>query len=216
MNTWWDSTPTPTATRAAAQAVLGGIQPQPLPNQADGALLLADLAAALKPDDPHCARTRLLCLENTWNGPGAAAALHRAGDRLGARPGAGHPPGRCPALQRRGGQRRCRSTASPGHFDSVSLCFSKGLGRAGRFDAVRLARADARGACARARMLGGGLRQAGLLAAAADHALDHHIERLAEDHLLARRLADGLAALGLKVRAPQDQYRVRGTTRHPG
>ena len=182
-------------------AVLGGIQPQPLPNQADGSLLLADLAAALKPDDPHCARTRLLCLENTWNGQvlplpyieqatawarAQGLATHLDGARLfNAVVASGVPIDRI-----------------AGHFDSVSLCFSKGLG-APVGSMLCGSRALMRGALRARKMLGGGLRQAGLLAAAADHALDHHIERLAEDHLLARRLADGLAALGLKVRAPQ-------------
>jgi threonine aldolase len=88
------------------------------------------------------------------------------------------------------------------HFDSVSVCFSKGLGApvgsalCGSKELIYKAH--------RARkMLGGGLRQAGILAAAAIHALDHHVERLADDHALARRLADGLQGLpGISVKQP--------------
>jgi len=88
-------------------------------------------------------------------------------------------------------------------FDSVSVCFSKGLGAP-----VGSALCGSREFIARAhrirKMAGGGMRQAGMLAAAASHALDHHIERLAQDHALARRLADGLAGIeGLQVEAPQ-------------
>ena len=89
------------------------------------------------------------------------------------------------------------------HFDSVSVCFSKGLGApvgsvlCGSRDLIRRAHRSRK-------MLGGGMRQAGLLAAAAHHALDHHVTRLAEDHALARRLAEGLQGLpGLTVEAPQ-------------
>ena len=90
-----------------------------------------------------------------------------------------------------------------GLFDTVSVCFSKGLGAP-----VGSALAGPRELIGRAhrwrKMLGGGMRQSGLLAAAALHALDHHVDRLADDHALARRLADGLQGLpGLTVEAPQ-------------
>jgi threonine aldolase len=89
-----------------------------------------------------------------------------------------------------------------GHFDSVSVCFSKGLGAP-----VGSALCGSRELIARAhrlrKMLGGGMRQAGVLAAAALHALDHHVARLAEDHANARLLADGLARIaGVRVVAP--------------
>jgi threonine aldolase len=89
------------------------------------------------------------------------------------------------------------------HFDSVSVCFSKGLGAP-----VGSAIVGPKDFIARAhrvrKMLGGGMRQAGVLAAAASHALDHHIERLAEDHANARTLAEGLAGLpGVTVQPPQ-------------
>ena len=88
-------------------------------------------------------------------------------------------------------------------FDSVSICFSKGLGAP-----VGSALCGSKAFIARARrvrkMAGGGMRQAGMLAAAASHALDHHVQRLAHDHALAKRLADGLAGLdGLQVEPPQ-------------
>jgi threonine aldolase len=89
------------------------------------------------------------------------------------------------------------------HFDSVSVCFSKGLGTP-----MGSALCGSRELIARAhrvrKMTGGGMRQAGFVAASAIHALDHHVLRLADDHRLARRLADGLAGIeGLSVEAPQ-------------
>lgn len=187
-------------------AVLGSIQPQPLPQQADGSLALADIEAAIKPDDAHFARTRLLCLENTIGGQvlgldylAQATALahqhglarHLDGARLfnAAAALAGDPYANARAI--------CAS------FDSVSVCFSKGLGAP-----VGSALCGSREFIARARrwrkMAGGGLRQAGLLAAAAHYALQHHVERLRADHELARRLAEGLQGLdGLKVEVPQ-------------
>ena len=186
---------------AGGAAVLGSIQPQPLPQQPDGTLALADIVAAIKPDDEHFARTRLLCLENTWNGKvlplrylaEATALAHRRG-----------------LAAHLDGARLFNAVVASGtpvgeiarHFDSVSVCFSKGLGApvgsalCGRRPLIERARRIRK-------MLGGGLRQAGLLAAAALHALDHHVERLADDHANARRLADGLARIpGVSVVAP--------------
>ncbi|HEY9107487.1 MAG TPA: low-specificity L-threonine aldolase [Roseateles sp.] len=183
-------------------AVLGGIQPQPLNNQPDGSLKLDDIAAAIKPDDAHFARTRLLALENTWSGNvlpvgyvtdacelahSRGLATHLDGARLF---NAAVASGRTPAELAR-------------HFDSVSICFSKGLGApigsmlVGSRELIQRAHRVRK-------MVGGGLRQVGLLAAAADHALTHHVDRLADDHALARRLAEGLAALpGVTVTPPQ-------------
>jgi threonine aldolase len=186
---------------AGGAAVLGSVQPQPLAHQPDGTLALADIEAAIKPADDHFARTRLLALENTIGGKALplsymndAAALARSrglathldGARLfNAAVKLGVP---------------ARDIAQP--FDSVSVCFSKGLGApvgsvlAGSRDLVRQAHKWRK-------MLGGGLRQAGILAAAALYALDHHVERLADDHVLARRLADGLQGIpGLSVEPP--------------
>jgi threonine aldolase len=187
---------------AGGGSVLGGIQFQPVTTQSNGTLRLEDIEAAIKPDDAHFARTRLLCLENTWNGHvlpldymDAATALarrrglavHLDGARLwNAAVAAGVPAARL--------ARDC---------DSVSVCFSKGLGAPAGSMLVGARDAVARAHRAR-KLTGGAMRQVGLLAAAAYHALDHHVERLAEDHALARRLADGLAALpGLSVVAPQ-------------
>jgi threonine aldolase len=187
-------------------AVLGSVQPQPLPNQPDGSLALADIEAAIKPDDPHFTRSRLLALENTFGGKvlpmdylASATALarqrglatHLDGARL------------FNAAVAMGGDARAHAKAIADHFDSVSVCFSKGLGAP-----VGSALVGSRDLIQRAhrwrKMLGGGLRQAGVLAAAASHALDHHVERLAEDHALARRLAEGLQGIdGLQLQMPQ-------------
>lgn len=182
-------------------AVLGSVQPQPLPQQADGTLRLEDIAAAIKPDDEHFARTRLLALENTWNGKVLAQAyLDAATDLAHARGLATHLDGaRLFNAIVASGTEPARLVRG---FDSVSVCFSKGLGAP-----VGSVLVGPREFIARARRvrkaLGGGLRQAGLLAAAALYALDHHVERLAEDHALARRLADGLASIpGITVTAP--------------
>jgi threonine aldolase len=187
---------------AGGAAVLGSVQPQPLPNQADGTLALADIEAAIKPDDEHFARSRLLALENTLGGKvlpqpyvkqatalahGRGLATHLDGARLF---NAAVKLSAVPAELVRG-------------FDSVSVCFSKGLGAP-----VGSALVGPRDFIQRAhrvrKMLGGGMRQAGVLAAAALYALDHHVERLAEDHALAQRLAEGLAGIdGLQVAMPQ-------------
>ncbi len=174
-------------------AVLGSIQPQPIPQDADGTLPLDKVAAAIKPIDPHFPRSKILALENTWWGRAlpldylAAAraftherklALHLDGARLfNAAVACGVP---------------AREITK--HFDSVSVCLSKGLGApvgsvlvgsAALIDKARRWR----------KVAGGGWRQAGLLAAACTHALDHHVDRLVDDHARAARLADGLAAI---------------------
>ncbi|NCT83278.1 MAG: low-specificity L-threonine aldolase [Comamonadaceae bacterium] len=183
-------------------AVLGSIQPQPLPNQPDGTIRLDDIAAAIKPDDPHFARTRLLALENTWSGHVLPASYVADACELA------HSRGLFTHLD---GARLFNAAVASGrtvtelarHFDSVSICFSKGLGApmgsmlAGPRELIHRAHRIRK-------MVGGGLRQVGLMAAAADHALTHHVERLADDHALAKRLAEGLAALpGVTVTPPQ-------------
>ena len=102
-----------------------------------------------------------------------------------------------------GGDARSEARRIAGLFDSVSVCFSKGLGAP-----VGSALCGSKELIARARrirkMAGGAMRQAGVLAAAASYALEHHVDRLADDHALARRLADGLQGVeGLRVEAPQ-------------
>lgn len=188
-------------------AVLGGIQPQPLAQDAAGLMALADIEAAIKPDDEHFARTRLLCLENTWNGQAMPAAYLEAATALARRRGlashldgarvfnaAAHDAGR-------GGDIGAALRAITERFDSVSVCCSKGLGAP-----VGSLLCGSRAFIARARRwrkaVGGGMRQAGLLAAAIDHALDHHVQRLHDDHERAARLAAGLASVpGLRVRS---------------
>jgi threonine aldolase len=188
-------------------AVFGSVQPQPLTQDVQGRMLLSDIAAAIKPDDPHFARTRLLCLENTWNGQvmpedylnGATALAREKGLNThldGARVFNAAVASAAPGQSAFG---RLRQIAD--HFDSLSVCFSKGLGAP-----VGSALCGSRELIDRARrirkMAGGGLRQAGLLAACALHALDHHVDRLAEDHANARRLADGLRGIeGLTVKS---------------
>jgi threonine aldolase len=183
-------------------AVLGSIQPQPLVNQPDGTIRLDDIEANIKPDDAHFAKTRLLALENTWGGhvlplayiDAATALAHRRGLAThldGARLFNAAVASDTPAV------RIARD------FDSVSVCFSKGLGTPAGSALVGSKELIARAHRIR-KMLGGGMRQAGVLAAAALHALDHHIERLAEDHAHARLLAEGLQGLpGVSVVAPQ-------------
>jgi threonine aldolase len=191
-------------------AVLGSIQPQPLNHQPDGSLLLADIAANIKPDDAHFARSRLLTLENTIGGKvlplsylaqasGLALqhglARHLDGARLFNAAVAG--------AAAAGGDAYAAARAITAHFDSVSVCFSKGLGApvgsvlCGPVDFIQRAHRWRK-------MLGGGMRQAGVLAAAAHYALDHQVARLADDHALAQRLAAGLQGLaGVLVEAPQ-------------
>ncbi|MDB5986287.1 MAG: low-specificity L-threonine aldolase [Nevskia sp.] len=178
-------------------AVLGSIQPQPLNNQPDGSIALADIAAAIKPDDLHFARTRLLALENTIHGRVLSQQYIRAATALAqARGLATHLDGArlYNAIVKLGINER---EAAYG-FDSVSLCLSKGLGAPA--GTVLMASHEL---IARARRwrkaLGGGMRQAGILAAAGLYALEHQVARLAEDHANAAYLAAGLRALGLAV-----------------
>ena len=174
-------------------AVLGSIQPQPLDYEKDGTLDLGAVEAAIKPDDPHFARTRLLCLENTQAGQPlpikyldsarsfcnrTGLSLHLDGARLfNASVGLG-----------------VDVTVITQFFDTVSICLSKGLGApvgsvlCGPAELIRKARRWRK-------VLGGGMRQAGILAAAGIYALEHHLERLDADHARARLLFDQLLNL---------------------
>ena len=182
-------------------AVLGSIQPQPLPNQPDGTLALADIEAAIKPDDAHYARTRLLALENTWRGQVLPLNYIVASTTLARAHG---------LSTHLDGARLFNAAVASGvaareiarHFDSVSVCFSKGLGTP-----AGSALCGGRDVIARAhrwrKMAGGAMRQSGVLAAAALYALEHHVARLADDHANARRLAEGLQGLpGVSVALP--------------
>ena len=191
-------------------AVFGSVQPQPLNHQSDGSLALADIEAAIKPDDAHFARSRLLALENTLGGKLLPFSYVQEATALAAAKGLSrHLDGArlfnaaVAQAAQTGASARAEARAIARCFDSVSVCFSKGLG-APVGSALCGSRAFIQRAHRIRKMAGGGMRQAGLLAAAASHALDHHIERLADDHALARRLADGLAGIeGLQVEAPQ-------------
>ncbi|MGO4221360.1 low-specificity L-threonine aldolase [Lysobacter sp. TAF61] len=179
-------------------AVLGSIQPQPIVQADDGTLPLDVVERAIKPVDPHFALTRLLCLENTWHGRALpleylaqaralcdrrGLALHLDGARLFNAVVALDVPAR--EITR--------------HFHSVSVCLSKGLGAPvgsvllGTQELINVARRWRK-------VVGGGMRQAGILAAAGSYALDHNVARLADDHARAARLAEGLDGLsGLRV-----------------
>lgn len=171
-------------------AVLGSIQPQPIPQADDGTLDLGAVERAIKPVDPHFARTRLLCLENTWMGRVLPMAYLKDARTLCDRRGL--------ALHLDGARLFNAAVASnvaaggiARHFDSVSVCLSKGLGApAGSVLAGSTVLIDH--ARRWRKVCGGGLRQAGILAAAGLHALDHHVARLADDHARAERLATGL------------------------
>jgi threonine aldolase len=187
-------------------AVLGSIQPQPLAHAPDGSLPLAEIEANIKPDDAHFARTRLLTLENTIGGkvlpPDYLAAASALAQQYGL---ARHLDGArlFNAAVAAGGDPYLAARDIARHFDSVSVCFSKGLG-APVGSVLCGSKALIKSAHRWRKMLGGGMRQAGVLAAAAQHALDHHVARLADDHALARRLAEALQGLpGLTVEAPQ-------------
>jgi threonine aldolase len=183
-------------------AVLGSIQPQPIANQPDGSISLADIAAYIKPDDMHFARTRLLALENTIGG----RVLPQ--DYLAAATSLAHARGLATHLD---GARVCNAAVKNGQslraavagFDTVSVCLSKGLGAP--VGSVLLGPKDFIEQGKRWRkMLGGGMRQAGVIAAAAQYALEHNVERLADDHQNAADLSRGLGEIEqLQVTAPQ-------------
>lgn len=178
---------------AGGGAVLGSIQPQPVRMLDDGRLDLEHVAAVVKPADDHFARSRLLCLENTHDGKvlplehladaaelarSRGLGLHLDGARLwNAAVALGVPPAAVAEV-----------------FDTVSVCLSKGLGApvgsvlVGPEELILSARRWRK-------MLGGGMRQAGVIAAAGLYALEHNIDRLADDHTNAERLAEGLAKI---------------------
>lgn len=182
-------------------AVLGSIQPQPIEMVADGSLDLGRVEAAIKPDDMHFARSRLLALENTMQGKVLPLAYLAAARALTRRRGL--------ALHL-DGARLFNAAVKLGvparditqHFDSVSVCLSKGLGAP--IGSVLCGSSELIGKARRQRkMLGGGMRQAGILAAAGLYALEQQVERLAEDHANAEYLAVGLRELGYAVEAVQ-------------
>ncbi len=182
-------------------AVLGSIQPQPLENDPQGGIAIERIARAIKPDDEHFARTRLLALENTIGGRVLPAAYLRAvTEFVHARGLSTHLDGA--RLFNAVVKLKLDERAAVAGFDSVSVCLSKGLGAPA--GSVLLGTKEFIAAARRWRKaLGGGMRQAGILAAAGLYALEHHVERLAEDHDNAERLAAGLRAIGLPAEQPQ-------------
>jgi threonine aldolase len=188
---------------AGAPALLSGVQLRTLPGEG-GVISPQTLRAAVRPENVHFPRSRMLCLENTHNTAGGRvyplgdfAAVAAEARELGLK-------------VHLDGARLFNAQAATGirarewceHADTVSVCSSKGLGApvgsllAGDEETIREAR--------RARKaFGGGMRQAGVIAAASLYAFEHHTERLVEDHERARKLADGLREAGYEVDPPE-------------
>ncbi len=182
---------------AGGAAVLASIQPQPVRMLDDGRLDLNHAASVIKPDDPHFARSKLLCIENTHDGKALPTSFHDEAAALAEDHG---------LSMHLDGARSCNAAVALGvspaelmaPFDTVSICLSKGLGAP--VGSVLVGSKDLIAAAYRCRkILGGGMRQAGGLAAAGLYALEHNIDRLADDHARATRLAEGLAELGVPV-----------------
>lgn len=176
----------------AGYAQIGGVAARPVEG-CRGILQPEQLMELVRPGDAHYPRTRLVCLENTHNRGGGSIQPYAAVEQI-----CGWARGR-EMRSHLDGARLMNAVVATGvpaarwasHFDSVGICFSKGLGApagsalAGSREFIALARR-------KRKVLGGGMRQAGVLAAAALFALEHHVQRLAEDHANARRLAAGL------------------------
>ncbi|EKE81449.1 low-specificity L-threonine aldolase [Idiomarina xiamenensis] len=175
---------------AGGASVLGSVVAQTIEVESDGSLDLATVAARIKPDDPHFPRTRLLALENTHTGKVIEQDFMLAARAVADRHG---------LAMHLDGARLFNAVVASGSdaatlcqpFDSVSVCFSKGLGAP---VGSLLCASPALIAKARRlrKMVGGGMRQAGILAAAINYAIDHHIDRLQDDHDHAQQLAEGL------------------------
>jgi threonine aldolase len=183
-------------------AVLGSIQPQPIANQPDGSIALADIEGYIKPDDMHFARTRLLALENTIGGRVLGQEYIKAATSLAHAKGlATHLDGArvCNAAVKQGISLR----AATAGFDTVSVCLSKGLGAP--VGSVLLGpKAFIEQGKRWRKMLGGGMRQAGVIAAAGLYALENNVQRLADDHENAANLSRGLGQIeGISVTTPQ-------------
>ncbi|UWQ90828.1 low-specificity L-threonine aldolase [Rhodobacteraceae bacterium M382] len=181
------------AYEAAGASVLGGIALCPVPVRADGALDPAVISGAVRDDDSHLAVSRLVSLENTHNGLVVPLADMSASARTARSHGLSvHLDGArfFNAIAQLG----CRETELAGLVDTVSICLSKGLGTpagsvlVGPQDLIAQARRWRK-------MLGGGMRQAGVLAAAGLYALKHNVEGLSEDHARADRIAQTLREL---------------------
>ena len=175
---------------AGGGAVLGSIQPQPLDLNTDGTFDLERVAQAIKPDDYHFARSKLLCVENTHNGLALPLEYFPQAAECGAEHGLNlHLDGA--RIFNAAVKCGVEVTQIAKYFDTVSVCLSKGLGApvgsvlCGDEQAISRARRWRK-------MVGGGMRQAGVIAAAGLFALEHNIGRLQTDHDHARLLAEGL------------------------
>lgn len=178
---------------AGGAAVFGSIQPQPIPVSADGTLDLELVQSLIKPDDPHFALSKLLVLENTHNGKVLGLDYMAQASALAQRHGLSlHLDGA--RIFNAATELGVELKEIVGDVDSVSICFSKGLGAP---VGSLLCGSDEFIAAAKRwrKMAGGGLRQAGVLAAAIDYALDHHVDRLKSDHANAKRIAEAVSGL---------------------
>lgn len=182
-------------------AVLGSIQPQPIEGEADGSLDLVKVEAAIKQDDFHFARTRLLALENTMQGKVLPLEYLAAAREFTLRRGLSlHLDGA--RLYNASVKLQVPAREITQYFDSVSVCLSKGLGAP--VGSVLCGHAELIAKARRLRkMVGGGMRQAGVLAAAGLYALQHQVQRLAEDHAKAAHLGEALTELGYSVEPVQ-------------
>lgn len=180
-------------------AVLGGIQPQPLEHAEDGSLPLEKIRAAIKADDVHFARTRLLALENTIGGRVVGQSYLSQAKTLADENNLGFHLDGARVFNAAVAQ-QLPLEAITARFDSVSICLSKGLGTP--VGSVLVANRELIVSARRWRkVVGGGMRQVGILAAAGLYALDHNVDRLADDHALAVTLAARLTDIeGLQVR----------------
>ena len=186
---------------AGGSAALGGIHPRTVPNQPDGTMDLADIEAAIRPENVHFPRSKLVCLENTHNRCGGAVLTPEYTKAV------------CELAHRHGlavhldGARIFNAAVALGvdvkelveDVDSVQVCLSKGLSApvgsviCGDKEFIYEARRNRK-------IVGGGMRQAGIIAAAGIVAMEQMVDRLAEDHANARRLAEGLAEIpGLAI-----------------
>ncbi|MHC4168444.1 MAG: low-specificity L-threonine aldolase [Planctomycetota bacterium] len=195
---------------AGGIAALGGVHPHTIPNQPDGTLRLEDIAGAIRADNVHFPRTRLVCLENTHNRCGGAAL---GPDYIEQVATLAHDRG---LLLHLDGARVFNAAVALGvdvkeltrHVDSLSFCLSKGLSApvgsmiCGSKEFIAEARRIRKS-------VGGGMRQCGIIAAAGIEALENMTARLAEDHDNARRLAEGIAEIkGLAVELERVQTNI--------
>lgn len=199
---------------AGGMAVLGSIQPQPLEQRPDGTIALEDIEGAIKPNDPHHARTRLVALENTIGGKVLPLEYMRAVSELARRHGLRtHLDGArlfnaaVALCETEGGDPVGKAREICAGYDSLSFCLSKGLG-APVGSLLLGSKAFIQQARRTRKMLGGGMRQAGILAAAGTYALRQNVRRLAEDHTNAQLLAQGLKAAAREHPWLADQVNV--------